>query len=173
MKTLISIILISIISSSYAEVHFLKDNSGSGQVSLKQDWRHLKDSFGIPFIFVSKGKSPNSSIGITFSGIKNAKINPKALKDTQDKYFEGRKAWANKSDAQTLKFKKYKFFKNQNKIPVHSIGFDYKRNGSTFSETSYYLECHKNFVHVKTLIYSKHTVLRQDALEAINSFKCK
>jgi hypothetical protein len=162
-----------IISSVYATSFELKDARGHGIITLEREWTLLKETLGIPFLFVSKGDNPNSSIGITFTGIKNAALNPKSLKTTQDKYRVGRKKWAKKSDAKILLFKDYKNFKNKNKLSVHSVGHNYKQNNKLFFETSYYLECPKNFVHIKTLIYEKHNRLKSDAARAIESFKCK
>ena len=82
-----------IISSVYATSFELKDARGHGIITLEREWTLLKETLGIPFLFVSKGDNPNSSIGITFTGIKNAALNPKSLKTTQDKYRIGRKKW--------------------------------------------------------------------------------
>jgi len=173
MNIRIFFILNLIISSVYGTSFDLKDSRGHGQITLTQDWTLLKETLGIPFLFVSKGNNPNSSIGITFTGIKNAALNPKSLKTTQDKYKAGRKKWALKSDAQIVSFKDYQNFKNENKVSVHAVGHNYKHNNNLFFESSYYLECPKNFVHIKTLIYEKHNRLKSDAARAIQSFKCK
>jgi hypothetical protein len=173
MNIRIFLILNLIISIAYANPFDLKDSRGAGTITLNEEWTLLKETLGIPFLFVSKGSSPNSSIGITFTGIKNAALNPKSLKTTQDKYREGRKKWALKSDAQIVSFKDYKNYKNKNLISIHRVGHNYKQNSKTFYETSYYLECPENFVHIKTLIYEKHNKLKRDAASSIESFKCK
>jgi hypothetical protein len=161
------------ISGAYANSFDLKDTRGHGIITLEREWTLLKETLGIPFLFVSKGDNPNSSIGITFTGIKNAALNSRSLKTTQDKYRAGRKKWAKNSDAEIISFKDYKNFKNKNNVPVHSVGHNYKQNNKLFFESSYYLECSKNFVHIKTLIYEKHNRLKSDAARAIQSFKCK
>lgn len=162
-----------VISVSYAKTYPLKDERGSGTINLNEKWTYLTEVFGFPFLFLSPGKKPNSSIGVTFTGIKNAKINPKSLKNSQDKFQASRQKWAKKSDVEITKFVDYKYFVNSQKVPVHSIGFYYIQNNKNFLQMSYYMECPKNFVHLKSLIYDKHTALASDATQAVKSFKCK
>jgi hypothetical protein len=161
------------ISDAYAKNFDLSDKRGAGKIQLEGKWSLLKQTLGMPFLFVSHKSDPNSSISITFTGIDNAALNPKSLSSGQSKYRNGRDKWALKVGVKILSFQAYKSIKNKNNITVHSIGHQYKHKSWVFDETSYYLECPKNFVHIKSLIYDKHNKLGSDAARAVESFKCK
>jgi len=173
MKTLILLLCTLVLSNTYAKSFKLKDSKGSSVIKMSDDWTYLKDSMGLPHVFVSKGENPNSTLSITHVDIKELKLDPKKLAKTQEVYQDGRKRWAKKRKIEIITFTKYVNFKNMNKVNFHVVGLKYKLNENNFLEKSYYAECKKKLVHLKSVVFYKHLELGKQLLDSVDNFRCQ
>jgi len=110
MKILVLLFSLLFISGNYATSKKFQDQNGQGVISLGEKWDYLKEAFGMPHFFLSKGAAPKSSVSITFTGMKDIELSQKGLAGNQGQYKKGRKKWAKKRMAKILKFSPYKFF---------------------------------------------------------------
>lgn len=140
-------------------------------ISQKPQWELGKDIFGIPFIYFSpQVNGQRSSISFTDTGAE-LELDVKALSQTQSKYQNGRKKWAQKVGATPLFFIPYEAQVNKHGHKIHQIGHNYAHEGKTYHEKSYYIECRGKLLFSKALrldVNEKHDQDFKDLLESLD-----
>jgi hypothetical protein len=161
-----------LISTSYASAFVIQHQAKKTTINLSKKWYYLQDSFGVPHLFITKNEIAKSSISLTFTGLKEVKLSELGLSKTQGKYRQKRREWAKKRGVKLQSFHDYKPFKNKNKLQVHSVGMVYSLGKRIFDEFSYYIECPKEFIHIKSVIIHSEDDVKREARSVIDSFAC-
>lgn len=149
----------------------IEDKRGRGDVVLPDHWSYERDLLGLPHVFLSPGGKEKVSVSLTLTGIEDVKLPGPDLKKNQKEYWRGREDWAKKRGIKILKFHPYMERLNQKKVRVHQIGVEYRGEGSELLEMSYYLECQKSFVHMKS-VGPKVSLHQGEAVKIIDSYSC-
>ena len=169
-------VLASIVStfsiSSHAKTLELEKNTRSIFVDEKEGWTLGKDIFGMPFIYFSpQSNGQRSNISFTDTGA-DLEIDIKSLATTQDKYQDGRKAWAEQVGAMPLGFLPYQVTVNKHGHKVHRIGFTFEHEGKAYNEKSFYIECRGKIIFSKALRLKENEKHDKDFDELLTSLDC-
>ncbi len=92
-----------------------------------------------------------SSLSVTITGIKDAKLNSAELSSTQIDYQNGRNKYLDKRGLKLIEFIPYSLKKNSQGYQIHTIGVIYSNANRITLEMSYMIECPESFVHAKFL----------------------
>lgn len=158
--------------SSHAKTLELEKNTRSIFVDEKEGWTLGKDIFGMPFIYFSPHTNgQRSNISFTDTGA-DLEIDIKSLATTQDKYQEGRKAWAEQVGAMPLGFLPYQVTVNKHGHKVHRIGFTFEHEGKAYNEKSFYIECRGKIIFSKALRLKENDQHDKDFDELVTSLDC-
>lgn len=158
--------------SSHAKTLELQKNTGSIFVEEKPQWTLGKEIFGMPFILFSPFvNGQRSNISFTDTGA-DIEIDIKSLASTQDKYQEGRKAWAEQVGAMPLGFLPYEVKVNKHGHRVHKIGFLFEHEGKAYNEKSFYVECRGRIIFSKALRLKENEQHDRDFDDLLTSLDC-
>lgn len=158
--------------SIMAKEHIIKQKDSSIIMELDDSWLYLENVLGVPHLFLSNTNKPKDSISVTNTNLKNFKLNASQLKDKYEDYKKGRNSWAKKNNITINEFYPYKNYKKSN-VDIHHAGFEYKNEGSIFSENSFYIECKTDFFHIKSTVLKIRHQSEQQALKAITELQCR
>jgi hypothetical protein len=160
-----------ILVAAKARALSITDERGSVELDQPNGWKYERNIFGLPHVLISPEQKDRTTISITLTGIEEVKLPSFELKKNQEQYQDGRKEWALKRELQIVQFHPYSAIENKEKIKIHQIGLDYKNETFIQTEMSYYVECPKTLVHLKSL-GPKDSKEVAKAFEAVKSIKC-
>lgn len=169
----IAVIIVSSFSHAFgARSLELKKETRSIFIEEKAGWMLGKDLFGMPFIYFSpQVNGQRSNISFTDTGAE-VELDVKSLASTQQKYQDGRKAWAEKVGAKPLGFIPYEVSQNKLGHKIHKIGFMYEHEGKAYNEKSYYIECRGKILFSKALRLKVNEQHDKDFSDLLSSIDC-
>lgn len=147
---------------------------GKFQIEIQENWRAVKDLYGIPFTFLGPKNGPRRAVVlVTPTGTEDLVFNEKALSKNQRSYREGREKWLKSRSGKALRFFPYQKEIWAPNLEVHHLGFEYQLGDQKFAENSYYIFCDKKIVHLKSLVPTELGTSEQQATEnTVKSFRC-
>ncbi len=167
------LLLIILISGTelFAKKYELKSPEGQLSIDLGNYWMYLEKSMGIPHLFASKTSAPKDSVMVIPKKVDSFKLDAKSLAKSQKDYQNEKQNWAKSEEVKIQKFHDYEFKSLKDKS-IHKIGTQYEFKGHSFTEFSYYLECKKSFILIKTTVVSDRTKILNSLDKAIQKSIC-
>ncbi|NBV50591.1 hypothetical protein EBR78_05150 [bacterium] len=152
----------------------LETERGKFEIEVSNDWKVVKDLYGIPFTFLGPKNGPRRAVVlVTPTGTQDLEFNEQALSKNDRSYREGRERWLKSRSGKALRFFPYQKETWAPNLEAHHLGFEYQLGDQKFSENSYYVVCDKKIFHLKSLVPTELGVSEQQTTEnTIKSFRC-
>lgn len=150
----------------------LKEGARSIFLKEKTGWELGKELFGIPYIYFSPQiNGERSNISFTDTGA-NLELESKALGESQADYQKDKQEWAQEVGATPLGYVPYSVSRNQFGHKIHKLGFNFKHEGQSYNETSFYIECRGRIIFAKSLRLSQNEQHDKDFFDLIDTLDC-
>lgn len=160
--------------SGFGAIQPFESPRGRFQIEIQDDWRAVKDLYGIPFTFLGPKNGPRRAVVlVTPTGTEDLVFNEKALSKNQRSYREGRENWLKSRSGKALRFFPYQKETWAPNLEAHHLGFEYQLGDQKFAENSYYIFCDKKIFHLKSLVPTELGTSEQRATgNTVKSFRC-
>ncbi len=141
----------------------------SFSVDVPENWREVKDFYGIPVTFLGPSVSPKprAVVQIIPTEAPSVKIKDDDAKSFGDKYAEGRKRWIAEQKGELLEILPGKidgkFLKS---------GVSYRLNQKSYLERTFYTSCPKKLFHLKIVLNFENEDELELCEKIIRSFSC-
>jgi len=96
------------------------------------------------------------------------------MKRDYPKYRQGRERWVKKHGGAVIQFHPFEEIKRLDGPTLYRAGYQYTLSNERYEELSYYINCPKELVHLKTLIALDTFSSEQEQVKKIvESFQCR
>ena len=172
---ILTIFIQLILPDTYAQTVTTSKNDCQFLIETPNLWKADKDFLGMPLVFSGPydNKFGRSSLSVTVTGLQDPGFDPKDLKASESRYFQGRRKWLDAKEGQWLKEFNFENFKSSQGHKIYSIGFQYIFGGKEFSERSFFYFCPESMVHMKLLLTKKDQDKYAEILNIIKKGKCE
>lgn len=141
----------------------------SFKIKVPEDWREVKDFYGIPVTLLGPSVSPKprAVIQIIPTDLPPAKMSESEAKVFGEKYAEGRKKWINDQSGEIYDILPGKFEKDR-----LIAGVNYRINQKSYLERTYYVNCRKRLFHLKIILNFENRNELPESESIVRSFEC-
>lgn len=138
-------------------------------INVPENWREVKDLYGIPVTLLGPSVSPKprAIIQIIPTDLSPAKMNDTEAVAFGMKYAEGRRNWIKEQNGEIYELLPGKFEKNR-----LVAGVSYRLNQKSFIERTHYVNCAKRLFHVKIVLNYENRDQLSESESIARSFSC-
>ncbi len=153
--------------SVFADSVKWKDVSFS--VDIPENWREVKDFYGIPVTLLGPSVSPKprAVVQIIPTEAPAVKIKDDDAKSFGEKYAEGRKRWVAEQNGTVLEILPGKLDGK-----FLTSGVSYKINKKSYLERTFYTSCPKRLFHLKIVLNFENESELAECEKIVRSFSC-
>jgi hypothetical protein len=164
-----------IIQNSQASDSWIELERAHVSLNKPENWKTFKNLLGFPLVLVGPmKKGARITVGVTPSDIKDYPYKKNGFKKSAKTYKSDAKKWISTKDGKIKEFFPYAKTNWKHTDNVHSYGFRYDLGKIAFVERSYYLHCHGQLFHIKTLYREKLFKKEESKINnVLDSFNCK
>jgi hypothetical protein len=165
-----------VVASATQAFHVSGKASGGFQVRTPEGWSDHFGSLGVPLLLTGPEKGGGVPILVVTpmnAQVKAGRLDSAAMKATQDDYRDGRKQYVTAKGGEILGYEEFRSEKWSPDTEANILGVRYRLGDREYAETSYYVTCKGQVVHMKAMLLAEHEKeFANDVRDTVRSLTC-